>query len=56
MVLGEKDLAVSLNMKMLLMNGKASCNRQGKMNEPNKYQTLMINWNERSIPTKYEHD
>ena len=46
MVLGEKDLAVSLNMKMLLMNGKASCNRQGKMNEPNKYQTLMINWNE----------
>jgi len=46
MVLGEKGLAVSLNMKMLLMNGKASCNRQGKIHEPNIYQTLMIHWNE----------
>jgi hypothetical protein len=47
MVLGEKGLAVSLNTKMmLLMNGKASCNRQGKIHEPNIYQTLTIHWNE----------
>ncbi len=34
MVLGEKGLAVSLNTKMLLMNGKDSYNRQGKIHEP----------------------
>ncbi len=50
MVLGEEGLAVSLNTKMLLMNGKFMSKTY--------YQTRMFNWNEGDAlyQPKYEHE